>query len=178
MAQSNEPTREAPYWYDDNGKPHYCSSLSPKNVQVRAECKHPPHYPGIIIFVHGVNSTGEWFANAENALCEGLNKRLGLTGTPFALAANQYNCDDIFDQDNYKRDRKLLNPSEANSPVIRFYWGYRSPDGEEDKYKIPLVNRQNEDYHELKEQGLKPEALRAKARGSGAAAHFRMGQIS
>jgi hypothetical protein len=33
--------------------------------------------------------------------------------------------------------------------VIRFYWGYRSADGEEGKYKIPLVNIHNEDYHQL-----------------------------
>lgn len=162
MTRTTEPTRDASCWYDDNGKPHYRSSLSPKSVQVRAECKHPPHHPGIIIFVHGVNSTGEWYASAESALCAGLNIRLGLKGTSFALTPNIYNCDDIFDLENYKKDRTLLNPGEANSPVIRFYWGYRSPDGEEDKYKIPLVNRQNEDYHELKAQGLKPDALRAK----------------
>lgn len=162
MTVSNEPAREAPCSYDDNGKPQYRSSLSPKSVKVRAECKHPPHYPGIIIFVHGVNSTGEWFATAEKNICEGLNIRLGLNGTPFALVPNQYNCDNIFDFNNYKKDRKLLNGSEANSPVVRFYWGYRSPDGEEEKYRIPLVNRQNEDYHELKEKGLKPEALKAK----------------
>ena len=65
MTQSNEPTREVACFYNENGKPHYRSSLSPKSVKVRAECKHPPHYPGIIIFVHGVNSTGEWFAVAE-----------------------------------------------------------------------------------------------------------------
>ena len=162
MTQSNEPTREVVCFYNENGKPHYRSSLSPKSVKVRAECKHPPHYPGIIIFVHGVNSTGEWFAVAEENLCDGLNKRLGLECSAYKLVPNQYSCDNIFDQENYKKDRKLLNAGKGNSPVIRFYWGYRSPEGEEDKYQIPLVNRQNEDYHELKEQGLKPEALRAK----------------
>lgn len=162
MTISNEPTREAPCTFDDNGKPQYRSSLSPKSVKVRAECKHPPHLPGIIIFVHGVNSTGEWFSTAEESICRGLNIRLGLENTPYSLLPNIYNCDDSFDFDNYKKDRKLLNAGEANSPVIRFYWGYRSANGEEDKYQIPLVNRQNEDYHELKEQGMTPEILKAK----------------
>lgn len=162
MEKFSEPTREAPCFYDDNGKPHFRSSHSPKNVKVRAECKHPPHYPGIIIFVHGVNSTGEWFATAEQSLCDGLNARLGLENTPYALEPNRYNCDEVSDGDHYKKDRKLLNAGEANSPVVRFYWGYRSPEGEEDKYVIPLVNRHYDDYHQLKEQGLKPEALRAK----------------
>lgn len=160
MTTSKEPTREASCFYDDNGKPHFRSSLSPKSVQVRAECKLPPHYPGIIIFVHGVNSTGEWFANAEENICKGLNTRLGLEGTPYALKPNQYNCDNPADLDSYKKDRKLLNA--GNSPIVRFYWGYRSAVGEEGLYYIPLVNRQNEDYHLLKNQGLKPEALQAK----------------
>lgn len=32
--------------------------------------------PGIVIFVHGVNSDGEWFSQAEEGLCDGLNDRL------------------------------------------------------------------------------------------------------
>lgn len=162
MCKSNEPTRDAACFFDDNGNPRFRSSLSPKNVKVRAECKFPLHLPGIIIFVHGVNSTGEWFSNAENNICEGLNIRLGLKKTPFELKPNRYNCDDIFDLSHYKKDRQLLNAGEAKSPVIRFYWGYRAADGEEDAWQIPLVNRQNEDYHQLKEQGLKVEALREK----------------
>lgn len=160
MEKTNGPTREASCVFDDNGKPQFRSSLSPKNVKVRAECKLPPHYPGIIIFVHGVNSTGEWFSIAEENICKGLNTRLGLEGTPYALKPNQYNCDNPADFDNYKKDRKLLKA--GNSPIVRFYWGYRSAAGEEGLYNIPLVNRQNEDYHLLKKQGLKPEALQAK----------------
>lgn len=160
MKISKEPTRKATCFYDDNGKPHFRSTLSPENVKVRAECQPQPHYPGIIIFVHGVNSTGEWFASAEKNICEGLNTRLGLEGTPYMLKYNQYNCDDPSDSENYKKDRKLLNA--GNSPVVRFYWGYRSAAGDEDRYLIPLVNRQNEDYRALKKQGLKPEALQAK----------------
>ncbi|MEG3133005.1 hypothetical protein SC206_05420 [Rouxiella sp. T17] len=160
MEKIKDPTRKSVCIFDDNGKPYFRSSLSPKNVKVRAECQPPPHYPGIIIFVHGVNSTGEWFASAEKNICEGLNTRLGLEDTPYMLEYNQYNCDDPSDSENYKKDRKLLNA--GNSPVVRFYWGYHSAAGEEDRYLIPLVNRQNEDYRALKKQGLKPEALQAK----------------
>ena len=32
--------------------------------------------PGIVIFVHGVNSDGEWYEQAEQGLCDGLNARL------------------------------------------------------------------------------------------------------
>ncbi|MFO6298664.1 T6SS effector phospholipase Tle3 domain-containing protein [Rahnella selenatireducens] len=160
MPVSNEPTRLALCVFDDNGKPQFRSSMSPQNVKVRAECKHPPHYPGIIIFVHGVNSTGEWFSTAEESICKGLNTRLGLNDTPYALIPNKYNCDDTFDTSNYKKDRKLVNI--GKSPIVRFYWGYRSTDGDEGKYLIPLVNRQNDDYHKLKEQGLTSEALRSK----------------
>ncbi|WP_456311026.1 T6SS effector phospholipase Tle3 domain-containing protein [Serratia proteamaculans] len=160
--EKNEPTREAECFFDDNGSPHFRSSRSPKSVKVRAECKLPMQYPGIIIFVHGVNSTGEWFSSAEDNICKGLNTRLGLENTPYALKPNKYNCDDVFDFDNYKKDRQWLNAVDANSPVVRFYWGYRAADGEESSYQIPLVNRQNEDYHQLKEQGLKPDALKAK----------------
>ncbi|WP_425117427.1 T6SS effector phospholipase Tle3 domain-containing protein, partial [Burkholderia anthina] len=33
--------------------------------------------PGVVIFVHGVNSEGEWFDAAEEGLCKGLNRRIG-----------------------------------------------------------------------------------------------------
>ena len=33
MTQSNEPTREVSCFYNENGKPHYRSSLSPVRVK-------------------------------------------------------------------------------------------------------------------------------------------------
>ncbi|MFT2675398.1 hypothetical protein, partial [Escherichia coli] len=61
-------------------------SLFETNVIARARditlpgggvCKAPFNaLPGIIIFVHGVNSTGEWFDSTEAGLCQGLNERL------------------------------------------------------------------------------------------------------
>ncbi|HBU6977029.1 TPA: hypothetical protein MC633_005630, partial [Raoultella planticola] len=44
-------------------------------------------------------------------------------------------------------------------PVIRFYWGYSSPKGNEDKYVIPLANRKGVDYHQLKMQGVSHENI-------------------
>ena len=32
--------------------------------------------PGVVIFVHGVNSDGEWYRAAEAGLCKGLNTRM------------------------------------------------------------------------------------------------------
>jgi hypothetical protein len=62
--------------------------------------------PGTIIFVHGVNSEGEWYDEAAKQLCAGLNKRLGRTD----LAHR------------------------ARSPVIPFYWGYTMQPGDENRY--------------------------------------------
>jgi len=42
MKNGKEPTRDVACFFSDNGSPQFRSSLSPKSVQVRAECKHPP----------------------------------------------------------------------------------------------------------------------------------------
>lgn len=96
--------------------------------------------PGIIILVHGVNSTGEWFSIAEKNICEGLNKRLGLNGTSYELEANKYLFDDKLEFEPLI-ERNLPNAKKEKSPVIRFYWGYSEPEGHEDDYVIPLDNR-------------------------------------
>lgn len=45
--------------------------------------KHKVHVPLLMpcttIFVHGVNSQGEWYKSAAEQFCLGLNKRLGRT---------------------------------------------------------------------------------------------------
>ncbi|EPC9788010.1 T6SS effector phospholipase Tle3 domain-containing protein [Klebsiella variicola] len=94
MNSDSEPIRELECKFDDNWHPSWYSFPSHKNCQIRGDCDLPPHLPGIIILVHGVNSTGEWFSIAENKLCEGLNKRLGLNGTDYKLEANKYLSDD------------------------------------------------------------------------------------
>ncbi len=85
--------------------------------------------PGIIIFVHGVNSDGEWYEQTEEGLIEGLNKRLGLNGSqdfawplqkatyePEILAGGKLN--DTLDGKNFVKDAE-------RSPIIRFRWGYK-----------------------------------------------------
>jgi hypothetical protein len=62
--------------------------------------------PGTVIFVHRVNSQGEWYQEAARQLCAGLNDRLGRTD----LAAG------------------------ARSPIIPFYWGYKMQPGDEARY--------------------------------------------
>lgn len=155
-----EPTRLLETEYDDNGRPFWRSVVSPKSVRVRGECRVPPQLPGLVIFVHGVNSTGEWYEAAERALCEGLSQRLGLKGSDFELKGNIYSCDKGANDRKHPRRRQILDYH--RSPVIRFYWGYRAPQGEEGKYRIPLVNINNEDYHQLIHRGARADDIARK----------------
>ncbi|KWA28735.1 effector protein Tle3 domain-containing protein [Burkholderia territorii] len=131
-------TRIVPMKRDHLGRPYWESYHTPTSFQVRAECRIPPHMPGVIIFVHGVNSEGEWYDAAEQALCEGLNDRLNRTeGT--ALSANEYSSE----WDQRPSTRRIVKV--GNSPVIRFYWGYRAADGTERNWRIPLRNLRGTD---------------------------------
>ena len=67
MNKETDATRTLELKYDDNGRPSWRSSPSHKNIKVRGGCDLPPHLPGLIILVHGVNSTGEWYQNAEES---------------------------------------------------------------------------------------------------------------
>lgn len=100
--------------------------------------------PGIIIFVHGVNSDGEWYQAAEDGLCRGLNQRL------------KRSCDHLVHHGveggelvpvNYGREitaEGFLNPEMSAdtmimdagtfSPVIRFRWGYKASGEELQQY--------------------------------------------
>ncbi|CAJ0696342.1 T6SS effector phospholipase Tle3 domain-containing protein [Ralstonia holmesii] len=141
--QQQSATRIVPMQRDHLSQPFWESYHSPSGFQVRAECRIPPHMPGIIIFVHGVNSEGEWYDAAEEGLCEGLNDRLNRPeGTK--LKANQYLT---ADQKTDKPIPRQLAPNGVGySPVIRFYWGYRAPEGMEKKWRIPLRNRSAVDF--------------------------------
>lgn len=164
MDKKTDATRSLDLKYDDNGQPSWISSPSHKNIKVRGGCDLPPHLPGLIILVHGVNSTGEWYQNAEESLCDGLNTRLGLKDTPYELMSNIYSTDFIEEVNPTPSPltrRKIIKNNER-SPIIRFYWGYSSVDGEEDKYVIPLVNIEGEDYHQMKKQGLREDEIRKK----------------
>lgn len=83
------PTRKVDTHLTDNGTPFAHSITSHKNVKVNAEVQPPLQLPGLVIFVHGVNSEGEWYNYAEKALCDGLNERLGLVNE-FVLVENSY----------------------------------------------------------------------------------------
>ena len=96
---------------------------------------HPAPLPGVIIFVHGVNSTGEWFDAAEEGLCKGLNARLQRNDEQVAypkesgkLRPMRYTAE--LTEDGYiRRDLKantFIEPGSGTSPVIRFRWGYKA----------------------------------------------------
>lgn len=167
MSEKADTTRTLELKYDDNGKPSWRSCPSHKNIKVRGGCDLPPHLPGLIILVHGVNSTGEWYQNAEESLCKGLNDRLGLNGSQFELKPNKYSTDCEKEEGKSNSSpsplarRKLIENSER-SPIIRFYWGYSSVRGEEDKYFIPLANADGEYYHEMKRTGIKQDDIQKK----------------
>ncbi|MEY8501591.1 hypothetical protein AALC12_04525 [Proteus faecis] len=117
-----------------------------------------PHLPGIIIFVHGVNSEGEWYEDAEKHLCEGLNKRLNLP-EKFKLKANEYYENEFKANKNKIEDSRYYNQYNSheieilnNSPIVRFYWGYRSNKDEIKKYDIPLKNKKGDSYLRLEKE--------------------------
>ncbi|RQU45546.1 DUF3274 domain-containing protein [Burkholderia cenocepacia] len=136
LYQHDTATRIVPMKRDHLGQPYWESYHTPSSFQVRAECRIPPHMPGIIIFVHGVNSTGEWYDAAEQALCAGLNDRLGRTEET-KLEANSYIVED---PDGRPIPRQIDPTKPGHSPVIRFYWGYRSEKGEEYTWNVPMRN--------------------------------------
>lgn len=91
--------------------------------------------PGVYIFVHGVNSDGEWFEQAEEGLCKGLNDRLRRQDGHMAVcSAGQLAPATYLPEltDDGFIDRKFDHETfikEANySPVIRFRWGYKADD--------------------------------------------------
>jgi hypothetical protein len=141
--QHKDATRIVPMQRDHLGRPFWESYLTPEGFQVWAEAKIPPHLPGVIIFVHGVNSEGEWYDVAEKALCEGLNDRLNRTdGTK--LRENIYIT---VDPKTQKPIPRQVDPSvPGHSPVVRFYWGYRAQKGQERNWRVALRNLGGDDF--------------------------------
>jgi pimeloyl-ACP methyl ester carboxylesterase len=92
--------------------------------------------PGTVIFVHGVNSDGEWYSEAEEGICKGLNDRLKRRSehlffpTPEGgqLRPTQYTSEltaDGYLNPNTQFDT-FINGDDTFSPVIRFRWGYKA----------------------------------------------------
>lgn len=92
--------------------------------------------PGIVIFVHGVNSDGEWFQAAEEGLCKGLNTRMArnegqlhhCTIEGGKLTPVTYLKD--LTPDGYLNPEKgsetFIDGDAHFSPVIHFRWGYKA----------------------------------------------------
>ena len=80
--------------------------------------------PGTIIFVHGVNSEGEWYEQAAQQFCAGLNKRLGRKCLKSA----------ILDPATKRFGKKATDGTDARSPIIPFYWGYKLQPGDLERY--------------------------------------------
>jgi pimeloyl-ACP methyl ester carboxylesterase len=110
--------------------------------------------PGIVIFVHGVNSDGEWFQAAERGLCDGLNRRLARRDWEIVhanreggkLSPVEY-LDDLT-ADGYLNPEKqpdtFIAPSPHYSPVIQFRWGYKAGAEELQTYGDGIfLNEQN-----------------------------------
>ncbi|WP_336369300.1 hypothetical protein [Rahnella perminowiae] len=144
--QHDQPTRLLNSETTPNGIQQARSTMSPQNVCVRGEIRKDIQLPGLVIFVHGVNSEGEWYTPAEENLCEGLNQRLGLKGTNFALKPNAYNEGGIFPAKITKSER---------SPIIRFYWGYCAKPGTEKDFAIPLRTEKGISYNDLNDEQIK-----------------------
>lgn len=77
----------------------------------------PDLMPGTVIFVHGVNSEGEWYSDAARQFCEGLNARLGRVDLKSS----------IVDQYTKRFKDRTESGEKPRSPVIPFYWGYSVP---------------------------------------------------
>jgi pimeloyl-ACP methyl ester carboxylesterase len=111
--------------------------------------------PGLVIFVHGVNSDGEWYSEAEEGLCAGLNKRLRRRDEDLAhkgveagqLKSTQYLSEltaDGFINPNMS-SKTFISSDDAFSPVIRFRWGYKANSEELQKYSDGIYLNE-EDY--------------------------------
>ncbi len=108
------------------------------------DCLQQMPSPGIVIFVHGVNSEGEWYRAAEAGLCKGLNTRMKRCdehlchATPEAgqLTPLHYRSelsDDGYVDPDYTAST-FIEPQAHFSPVIQFRWGYKASDKELQAY--------------------------------------------
>jgi pimeloyl-ACP methyl ester carboxylesterase len=114
--------------------------LTPKHLDVVMQLP----LPGIVIFVHGVNSDGEWFTQAEQGLCTGLNDRLKRQKEHLAyptpeggqLRPVQYLSD--LTNDGFVNPKKqpdnFIASEDHFSPVIHFRWGYKASDDDLQTY--------------------------------------------
>lgn len=144
-----------PHPYDDPNNIIYCQK---PGVGMLDHCNltaiKPAPLPGIIIFVHGVNSDGEWYTESERGLCAGLNTRLKREKKQMAhptaegghLTPATYM--DELTADGYinpkKKFNKFMSDDDQFTPVIQFRWGYKANAQELQKYGDGIyLNEQN-----------------------------------
>lgn len=104
----------------------------------RMDVDAPLPLPGVIIFVHGVNSNGEWFDDSEIGLLAGLNARLQrkddqlhrIKGSGQLQPASYMG--ELTEDGYIHRDLKSTSfiKEDGYSPVIRFRWGYKASKAE------------------------------------------------
>jgi hypothetical protein len=109
--------------------------------------------PGIVIFVHGVNSDGEWYQAAEKGLCNGLNTRLkrveGKIDHPNVAGGQMAPVTYVKDltPDGYlnpeKTSKSFIAGDEHYSPVIHFRWGYKGSAADMKLYGDALYLNEN-----------------------------------
>ena len=104
----------------DQGKAQWVEGQITGIAKDEAERTHlvgiPPLMPCTIIFVHGVNSEGEWYESAAHQFCKGLNRRLGRNDLESSL----------IDKSNKRFSNKTEGGGKSHSPIIPFYWGYKT----------------------------------------------------
>ncbi|QOH38264.1 T6SS effector phospholipase Tle3 domain-containing protein [Burkholderia cepacia] len=110
----------------------------------RLICVKQMPLPGIVIFVHGVNSEGEWFEASEAGLCKGLNRRLGRLDDQLkyrGIDAGQLTpakYTESVTPDGFINPQlwsgNYIKPDPSFSPVIHFRWGYRATAAELKEY--------------------------------------------
>jgi len=114
--------------------------LTPKHLDVVRQLP----LPGIVIFVHGVNSDGEWYKQAEEGLCEGLNERLKRCNehlchaTPAGGKMTPVTYFPELTPEGFVNpkmgSKTFIEPTENFSPVIQFRWGYKASADELQQY--------------------------------------------
>jgi len=124
------------------------------NADTPLICVKQMPLPGVVIFVHGVNSEGEWYKDAEAGLCKGLNRRLGryhdqlmYHGTE-AGQMTPVTYIDSLTADGFINPKMwsgtYIQPEASFSPVIHFRWGYKANKDELKTYGQDIfLNEQN-----------------------------------
>ncbi|WP_322089555.1 hypothetical protein [Burkholderia sp. BCC1999] len=117
------------------------------------ECVMQMPLPGVVIFVHGVNSEGEWFKEAEKGLCDGLNRRMGRYDDqlfhcgPVAGQMTPVSYIDSLTPDGFLNpdmsSQTYIKPDPSFSPVIHFRWGYAANADELKEYGDKIMLNEN-----------------------------------